>query len=244
MNQNYLSLKCKIKSVDYLNSKIRKVVLSLPQTIRFFPGQYLEVIIANGKKCPFSIACAPAITEDSAHLELHIAATPASEDSRLVEELIDRRTDWLIEIPKGECYLKSLPTQPLLLIAASTGITQMKSMLEFILTHPAAHPVYLYWGVVNEADFYLNGLIQTWQQQFDFFHYTPVVSEAGSGGAWTGRTGLLYEVVMQDFDDLSPLLCYISGSPGMVYGTFDALKTKGLNPNQVFSDVFSYSPRN
>jgi NAD(P)H-flavin reductase len=61
-------------------------------------------------------------------------------------------------------------------------------------------------------------------------------------GQWHGRSGWLYEAILNDHPDLSNCVALISGSVNMVYGTLDQLESKGLNKDRCFSDVFAYAP--
>ena len=197
-------LNCKILSLEALNRDTRRLVLALPKAAGadlYKPGQYLEIILPGGRGCPFSIAGAPS---DSGLLELHVRPTPGSADSDAIEQLISSREEVEIEIPKGDCFIDRMPRLELLLIAASTGITQMKSILEFLLGKGLQHPVHLYWGVLHSSDLYLNEQCQKWAQQHAGFHYVPVVSEPQNDPDWQGRKGLVGEVALSDFARVSP----------------------------------------
>jgi CDP-4-dehydro-6-deoxyglucose reductase, E3 len=235
---------CPISSIEYYNSDTRRVILTLPAGPRtgFKAGQYLEMILPQDppKKCPFSIANAPDISDI---IELHIRPTPGSDDSVAIEALLDSTDHIEIEMPRGDCFLENAPDKPLILMAASTGITQMKSIFEHLIHLGHNKPVSLYWGVVADKDLYLDELCKGWVNEYSHFDYTPVVSEPDSSPQWQGRTGLVGDVVLEDFKDLSDVLVYVSGGPGMVYATLDAFMERGMPESNMFSDVFSYAPR-
>jgi len=217
------------------------VILEVPagEAISFSAGQYLDILLA-GKHCPFSIASSPDITDT---IELHIRPTPGSADSVEIEKILDLAVSVDIEIPKGDCFLEAPIDKNLILIGASTGITQMKSMIEFLLPRKPEHSIWLYWGVLSAADLYLADLCLSWEQQFKHFKFIPVVSEPDQSPEWTGRTGLLPDAVIQDFNRLEDTVVYVSGSPGMVYATFDRFIQHGMSARDMYSDVFSYAPR-
>jgi len=233
---------CPVHSITYYNDDTRQVLLKVPegQLIEFKAGQYLEIILPSGKKCPFSIANPPQVNDK---IELHVRPTPNSTDSVEVEALLDSGAPVELEIPKGECFLDSAPDNTLVLVAASTGITQMKSILEYLMREKLKHPVYLYWGVLRDSDLYLNALCESWMQDDPNFHYVPVVSDPDGSPDWKGRTGLVGEAVLNDFNDLSNVTVFVGGGPIMVYATFDAFVARGMPQENVFSDIFSYAPR-
>ena len=197
-------------------------------------------MILPDRKCPFSIASAPGAKN---LIELHVKPTPNSEDSVAIEKLLDTAKYMDIEIPKGECFVIDKPAGPLLLLAASTGITQMKSIIEQILPGGLTESVFLYWGVMNDRDLYLDDLCESWVQRHENFHYVPVISEPETSPTWTGKTGLVGEVALQDLGDVSNFTVYVSGSSAMVYATLDMFVESGLPRENMHSDIFSYAPR-
>lgn len=234
-------LSCPVDSIDYFNADTRRVFLRIPEgeDVRFLAGQYLEIIVPV-KKCPFSIASAPGL---AGLLELHIRPTPGSEDSDQIEALLDSGDAVEIEVPKGDTFLEGPPGNTLILIAASTGITQMKSIIEHLLPSGLPDPVHLYWGVLAEADLYLADVFRSWEKEYPNFHFVPVVSEPETSPDWTGRTGLVGEIALEDFEDLDDVTVFVSGGPGMVYATLDAFVARGMPESSMHSDIFSYAPR-
>ena len=216
-------------------------MLDIPagESISFHAGQYLQMVLPH-KKCPFSIASSPHLKDQ---IELHIRPTPNSEDSTVIEALLDSAEMIEIEAPLGDCFIESPPERPLILIAASTGITQMKSIIEFLEPGGLMHPVYLYWGVVSDKDLYLAEQCAQWEQQYSNFHFVPVVSDPATSPNWQGRTGLVGQVALEDFSDVSNVSVVVSGGPAMVYATLDAFMEKGMPEANMVSDIFSYAPR-
>ena len=88
-------------------------------------------------------------------------------------------------------------------------------------------------------DFYTLENMAAWQA-LPNLHFHQIVSE---DAGWPGRTGLLYEAVCSDIQHLADYQVIVSGSPAMVYGTFDALVAAGMQPEQMLADVFAYAPR-
>lgn len=232
---------CSIQSIDYFNEDTRRVYLKIPEgeDVTFRAGQYLEIILPD-KKCPFSIANAP---EFKGLIELHVRPTPSSQDSVEIEALLDRQHDIEIEVPKGDTFVEAAPDHPLILVAASTGITQMKSICEHLMAGELNRPIYLYWGVLADKDLYLSSLFESWQNMYPEFHYVPVISNPETSPDWTGRTGLVGHAVLEDFDDLTNVTVYVSGGPAMVYATLDAFMERGMPEDRMHSDIFSYAPR-
>lgn len=231
-------LNCPITSLEYLNHNTRRVILDAGGGVTFHAGQYLEVLDGD-VRYPFSIASS---SLDATRLELHVRPTPNSPDSDAFERLLDESSSLVIDIPKGKCFLEAAPEGPLLLIAASTGVTQMKSIIEQLLPGGLKYPTYLYWGVVSDEDLYLSELCQDWSLDPNF-HFIPVVSEPKTSPNWRGKTGLVGEVALQDFTTVEDFTVVVGGSPNMVYATLDMFTARGLPESNMMSDVFDYAPR-
>ena len=100
----------------------------------------------------------------------------------------------------------------------------------------------LYWGNRTKADLYLANLAGNWQQEHDNFTFIPVLSEALPSDNWSGRTGLVHEAVMQDFDDLAGYQIYACGAPGMVEAAHrDFTQLRRLPEEEFVSDAFTVS---
>jgi CDP-4-dehydro-6-deoxyglucose reductase, E3 len=100
----------------------------------------------------------------------------------------------------------------------------------------------LYWGTRTKTDLYLAELAGRWQEQHSNFTFIPVLSEPLPEDHWQGRTGLVHEAVMQDFDNLSGYQIYACGAPVMVRAARqDFITLRNLIPGEFFSDAFTPS---
>ena len=68
----------------------------------------------------------------------------------------------------------------------------------------------------------------------------PVLSQAPTQDAWTGRTGLVHQEVMKDFPDLSGHQVYACGVPVMVESArADFAARCGLPEEEFHADAFT-----
>ena len=68
-------INCTVESIEAQTSIVHKVVLTPEFPLEFKAGQYLQVVMGENDKRPFSIANAPS---SSNKIELHIGADPAN----------------------------------------------------------------------------------------------------------------------------------------------------------------------
>jgi len=240
-------LRCDITSIEKLNSDVYRVRLHLPATgtlaAEFYAGQYLDVLLPDGRQASFSIGSAP---EQGRDLELHIRHMPDSEMSCAILAYLQNNPSVEIELPKGNCYLQATRINPrtrLIFAAASTGFAQVKSVVEHLLANQYSNPIYLYWGARVEEDLYLERLPEQWANEHPHVHFIPVVSQPENSPGWQGRCGLINDAILEDFASVEDVEVFASGSPAMVYALLDSLETRGFSASQMHSDVFAYAPR-
>ena len=223
---------------DFLAADVRRLTLEKPeQAPNFYAGQYLQLII-DDQRFPYSIASAPHTND----LELHIKPTKGSADSLMAEQYLNEKPAAVdFTYPHGNCYVDSVPECSVVLIAAATGVTQMRSIARWLLAQPETPTVSLFWGTLTPEELYLSDELESLAASDHRFQYYPVVSQSSS--AWSGRQGLVVNAAIEDCEDLSSADIYISGSPTMVYGSLDRLVEQGVNADRVSADVFDYAPR-
>ncbi len=246
-----MTLACQIQSVSPLPGNVWQVELLAPagKTADFWPGQYLLLTVttaAGEQTLPYSIACAPGSISgaDSRHIELHIAA--GSDTANDVLQFLQQTLTVTVTLPFGDCivhpdFLRQQAGKPLLLVAAGTGFSQIKSLVEGILALEPERELHIYWSNRQQDGFYLAELPVSWARQYPNVHYHPIIEQHSAG--WHGRAGWIYQVIHEDFTDLSDICMFACGSPNMVYGTLDQLAPLGLTQDNMYSDVFAYAPR-
>ena len=97
--------------------------------------------------------------------------------------------------PHGNCCVDSVPACPVILIAAATGVTQMRSIARWLLAQPEAPTVSLFWGTLTPEELYLSNELDSLAASDHRFQYFPVVSQGGS--AWSGRKGLVVNAAIE-----------------------------------------------
>ncbi|MFB9886442.1 NAD(P)H-flavin reductase [Balneatrix alpica] len=233
---------CQIVDVTPLKGDVFRVQLQVltDTPCPYQAGQYLQLLLPSGEQPAFSLASTPAAWPA---LELHVRRTTDNGLSAKVVEVLQQGGKIAVSLAAGDAVWQAPAAEaPILMLAASTGFAQVKSLVEQALAEGWQGPLYVYWGVRVAEDLYWPELAQQWVSTHANVHFIPVVSE-GAGEAWQGRTGLLHEAVLADKHDLTQAQVWVSGSPGMVYATLDAFMLQGLHKQQMHSDVFAYAPR-
>lgn len=240
---------CQVSAIAPLSSTTFQIDLLVPENanLSYHPGQYLQLTLDlnnDGQPQVFSYSIANNFNpEQPRHLQIFVQNS-SDLTNRILEHLTalnKSSTSTKVALPMGRAFLQTPLDVPHLLIAAGSGISKIKCIAEEIVKmHPNAE-VNIYWSNKNIGDFYLLDSFQDWVDVYRKLKFTPIL-ESGSEN-WLGRSGYIYQVVKEDFANLEGVKVYLCGSPQMVYGTMDKLKSRGLKEKNCYSDVFGYAPR-
>lgn len=238
-------VKCQVLSVDRLKGHVYKVDFQLPagKQPEFFPGQYLALQLPSKDDVSyFSIASRPGLRVLSLHIQADPHLVSAMEVIAYLQSCVAQGLTASLSLPYGEACLTSIPNKPLVLVAAGTGFSQMKSIIEYLFEHQFGSTISLYWGVRKEEDMYLQSLAETWAQEHENFKFRPLISDI-EDIELTGHHNQLSDAVLAEDDKLIESMVFVSGSPKLVFSAMDAFMDVGLPENQFFSDVLAYSVR-
>ncbi len=235
------SLPSRVERKQELGHDVMGLWLRLPkgQRLQFLAGQYIEIMMKDGRARAFSLANPPHADE---LLELHIRHYPGGVFSDYVFHDMPDKTLLRFKGPMGHFTLDEDSSRPMVFIAGGTGFAPIKSIIEHALAEGIRRPMHLYWGVRAMRDLYLHDLALQWASDHPHLRYTPVLSEPLSGDAWNGRTGFVHQAATEDIADFSGHDAYVCGPPVMVHAAHDALIAAGLPEAQFFSDAFEFSP--
>jgi len=231
-------LPCRVHAVDHLTHDVVRLLLKLPdnQRLQFRAGQYLDFLLADGRRRAFSIANAP---HDDEFIELHIRHVDGGQFTDWVFSQMEEKTILRIQAPLGTFTLDEDSDRPMIFMGGGTGFAPLKGQIEQAFEAGTERPMVLYWGVRSERDLYMGDLPAQWALERANFSFVPVLSEPGEG--WQGRTGWVHESVLEDIPDLSGHDLYMAGPPVMVNAARDAFRTAGMPDEHMHYDSFDYA---
>ncbi|WP_300648553.1 CDP-6-deoxy-delta-3,4-glucoseen reductase [Paenalcaligenes sp.] len=228
---------------EQINDDVMRLLLQLPpgQPFMYYAGQYLDVLLKDGRRRSYSMANPP--REDNT-IELHLRHMPGGLFTDHVfgvtEPAMKERAILRVEAPFGSFFLREESQRPMVLLASGTGFAPIKALVEDMQQKNIQRPVRLYWGGRRPKDIYMMELAQQWAQELKDFAFTPVVSDALAEDNWTGRTGFVHHAVMEDLPDLSGWEVYACGAPIMVESAQkDFVEKCGLDEALFYADAFT-----
>ena len=209
------------------------------EPIRFYAGQYLNVILADGQQRSFSFATAPHVNDE---IELQIRLIAGGKFTTHVFNAMKVGDTVRFEGPLGSFFLREDSDKPIIFVAGATGFAPVKSMVEHAFHLRMKRKMFLYWGVRSLRDLYLPELPHAWAGEHPNFTFVPVLSAPQPEDRWTGRTGLVHEAILADFPNLAGHQIYACGSVKMVEAAHPAFKSHGMPQDDCFSDAFRLAP--
>lgn len=234
----------KVHKKEFLSHDVVRLFLKLPEAerLQFRAGQYIDILLPDGRKRSFSLANAP---HDDALIELHIRHVDGGDFTGYVMDELHEKDILRIEGPHGSFFLREESQRPMIFMAGGTGFAPIKGIIEHALAEGLNQPMFLYWGVRSAKDLYLDALPLKWAKHIPHFHFIPVFSEpesqTNSPSSDAVRSGYVHDAVISDFPDgLAEFDVYASGPPVMVHAGFDAFKEHGLTEDRYFSDAFEF----
>lgn len=234
-------LPCRIESIDRAAADVAIVRLKLPanERLQYLAGQYIDLLLKDGKRRSFSLATAP---HDDALLELHIRHVPGGVFTDALFTSYKGREILRFEGPLGGFYLREQSDKPIIFVAGGTGFAPIKAVIEHALHAKVEREMVLYWGARSLSDLYLPELPGAWQTAHRNFTFIPVLSEPKPEDRWPGRTGFVHQAVMADFPDLSGYQVYACGAPAMIEAAKrEFMQRCALPPEEFYADSFTYA---
>jgi CDP-4-dehydro-6-deoxyglucose reductase len=234
-------LPCRVQEIRRVAPDVAVLKLKLPanERLQFLAGQYIDILMKDGKRRSYSMANPP---HDDEFLELHVRNMANGTFTEFVFNKMKEKDILRFEGPLGTFFLREDSDKPMILVASGTGFAPIKSIIEHAFQKGSVRPMVFYWGGRRPADLYMADLAGTWQQQHENFSFIPVVSDATPEDEWRGRTGFVHQAVMEDFPDLSGYQVYACGAPVVVESAHKDFTTLcSLPEDEFYSDAFTPS---
>lgn len=230
----------RVERIEHVSPDVMRLLLKLPETVRmpFRAGQYINILLRDGKRRAFSLANAP---HDDEFIELHIRYIKGGEFTAHVFADMKEREILRIEGPLGDFYLREDSGRPAILVGGGTGFAPLKAMMEHAIYIGLDKPLRLYWGGRTAPDLYMRELAEQWAAAHDHIRFTPVLEDPLPEQGWEGRTGLVTHAVVEDYPDLRSYEVYASGPPAMVEAAARLYVSHGLPADHMYNDAFTFA---
>lgn len=233
-------LPARVVEKTLLTENVIRLRLRLPaaQRLQFLAGQYVDMLLAGGKRRAFSIASCPSLENE---IELHIRHVEGGDFTGHVFADLKERDILRFEGPLGNFFVRNdQPDRPMIMMGGGTGFAPLKSMIENLLDHGDRRQIHLYWGARTAAELYLDELPRRWAREHSNIHYRSALSDEPDASDEPAFHGLVHEAVVADHPDLAGFDVYMSGPPAMIEVAKKVFSEHGLPGDRLFYDSFEF----
>ena len=234
------TLPVRVARIEGVAHDVTVLRLKLPaaERLQFLAGQYIDLLLKDGRRRSFSLANAP---HDDEFLELHVRRVPGGRFSDQLLSDMKEKALLRFEGPLGSFFLREDSDRPAILVAGGTGFAPIKSIVEHAIARGFTRRFHVFWGVRALRDLYMGDRARSWADANANIEFTPVLSEPQDDDQWDGATGFVHEAVLARYPDLSTHEVYMSGPPPMIDAARSAFREAGLARDALFFDSFDYA---
>ncbi len=235
------TLPARVARLERLCHDVMGIWLQLPKSERlvFRAGQYIEILMRDGRQRAFSLANAP---HDDEFLQLHVRYYAGGVFAEYAFHTLKVKDLLRIRGPYGSFCLREDSARPAIFVAGGTGFAPIKAVLEHAFAKGVAQPLELYWGVRAARDLY-SPLPRQWAAEHPNFSWIPVLSEPSPEEPWSGCRGYVHETLAAQHPDLSGYDLYTCGPPVMTKAVAEVGIRHGAPPERIYSDAFEFAAK-
>jgi NAD(P)H-flavin reductase len=226
----------RITAQSKLTHDITRLDVQLDEPLDYTAGQFADISIdaLPGVSRSYSFATP---SQPDGQLSFFVRKVPGGIFSTAVNEQDLVGQPMQIEGPSGNFWLRPADA-PMLLLAGGSGLAPVLALLQEALAKGATRSTTLLFGARTESDLYaldeIESIARQWQGDFRFI---PVLSDCGSGESWTGRRGLVTDIIPEII--VPGAHAYLCGPPAMIDAAVDSLTRQGIYSQHIHADRFS-----
>jgi len=234
-----LKFKTKVLTVETMAHDVVGFDVALPEGVdfRFHPGQFAKLRFHGLPARSYSMANASA---DGRKLSFHVRVVADGQVSQFVASALKPGMSLELQGPFGEAHWEAHHAEddgPLLLLGGGTGLAPMISVMEAALAQGVpGERIRLYHGVRAKRDLYAYDYLRQTAASHGI-SFVPVLSEDDADSP-EARSGMLHEVVGQDYADLANAMVFIAGPPPMVDAVKALAQSRNAPEARIRADAF------
>ncbi len=233
----------RVKKLTALTGDIVLLHLQTPRTqrLRFLAGQSVRLELGGEVSASHPIASCPC---DDRNIQFHIRLIAEDAFSQRITSLKPANTVQIVG-PFGDFTLNYDSNRPILFLAFDTGFAPVKSVIEHAMQLEHSEMLHLYWTTDAEEEHYLQNLVRSWVDVFEFFSYTPLAAndlcpqdaQVNPDGrlpaaAWQNVSLALLQRISGERDMLCDYDIYVAGPDPAAQVVRDFLLRNGFPPEQ------------
>jgi propane monooxygenase reductase subunit len=222
-----------VRDTEQLGTNLWALRVGIDEPLRFYAGQFVELALpGSGQWRSYSIASAASSTLE---LEFVVKRIEGGAFSGHIGSF-DAGAPLDLRGPYGTGYLRD-GTAPVVLVAISSGIAPILSILRSAAESGDGRSFTLFYGARTRADLVLVDEIERLGDAIDL-RFVPTLSQPTEDCRWSGHVGRVTQLVQRELRDASDTDAYLCGKPEMCDSIGLLLEAKGAEQSRILFDRF------
>jgi propane monooxygenase reductase subunit len=209
-----------------------------PKEVKFFPGQYLDIVVPGHEAEHRSFSMANTSSREDGRLEFVIKIYPDGLFSQALQGDIKIGDQLRLTGPFGVFTLRESHDSELIFLGGGAGIAPILGLLRSMAERGLTRRATFYYGARTKADLCFTDELRELESSLPGFRYIPALSEP-DGEDWDGETGLITDVLKRNEDSLAGQDAYVCGPPPMVEAALPLLAKLGVDEARIYFDKFT-----
>jgi propane monooxygenase reductase subunit len=234
-----VTVSAEIAELTDLTHDITRLVLKLaePGSLRFYPGQYVDIQIPGQlEHRSFSMAAPPAA---DGRLEFIIKRYPGGHFSGLLEDKLAVGDSLDLSGPYGTFTLRASSSRRLVFAAGGAGMAPILALLRQLAEAGSERPMSFYYGARTEPDLICAAELDELRARLPQLTFIPCLSESWPEDWNQATTGFVHDVVERHEDQLADSDVYLCGPPPMIDAALALLAGLNVAQEQIHFDKFT-----
>ncbi|MBI3887973.1 acetate--CoA ligase family protein, partial [Candidatus Microgenomates bacterium] len=220
-----------IKTHTNPGGNFHEFTIELDSPIKFLPGQYVSVKVADNRINAYSVAS----QIDEKTICLLVDISPGGVGSKFFAEVkVGDKISFLGPFGTFK-YVADTTSEKDIFVATGSGISALRFMVEEALKI-STKPIVLYWGLRFNNDVLWQNVFTDLAEKHPNFKFNLVLSKPD--GSWAGLQGHVTDYLKVHFPDLSKNAVYSCGNKHFIIDATEVAKTCGCPPERIYSEKF------
>ncbi|MFQ5835277.1 MAG: NADH:ubiquinone reductase (Na(+)-transporting) subunit F, partial [bacterium] len=202
--------RAQVISAKPVTPTIKEIMLKLlePDSIKFKPGQYVQVKIPTGKSFEYRAYSIASETKYKDRIMLDVRLIEGGLGSTYLHSLKEGDEVEFVG-PYGEFVVKDTDKE-IICVAGGVGLCPIRSIISSMLDEGTDRKITLFYGVRQKRDLYYYEELKKLEEKHKNFHFIPALDTPEP--EWEGEVGLVTEVMKRYLtrdgaDNMEAYLC-------------------------------------
>lgn len=222
-----MHFECRLVEIDYSDSYVTRLVLSRPKGFNYLAGQYVNIMINDELKLPFSLAS----SGDEEFLLFHLCNNSSSwAYKQIIKQVLEHER--ITITPAAGNFVLDNPSSSLVLISGGCSFSPCQSLISHISSKNIQKNITVYWVVKEMNQCYELDFLQAKSLKLKNFDFVIIENEQ----AETFDADKFSAQIISNLVSDQKFQIFASGPPGFVKVIFNALLKGGVSANYLYTD--------